>query len=67
MGMECRQADFIDTLMAYENGELSHEQEVQLIQKLVDNGMAYQLQSRYARVAKDLITRGLVTHKGQQE
>lgn len=47
-----------DKIIAYENGELTYEEFVQLFQELIDNGMAWTLQGSYGRTAKALIERG---------
>jgi hypothetical protein len=51
----------IDTIMAYEDGQLGPEEVVELFQQLVDNGMAWQLQGSYGRMAASLIEAGLVS------
>ena len=50
----------IDELMAWENGELSGEDTIELFQKLVDSGLAWRLQGVYGRTAQMLIDKGLV-------
>ena len=53
--------DQLDRMMAWEQGELDQEQEVELFQELVNNGLAWQLQGCYGRQAQRLIDAGLVT------
>lgn len=48
-------------ILAYEEGELDEDQTVELFQKLVDSGLAWQLQGHYGRTAQALIDAGLVT------
>ena len=50
----------IDTLMAYENGDLSGEATIAMFQQLVDSGMAWKLQGHYGRTAKALIDAGII-------
>jgi hypothetical protein len=53
----------IDKLMAFENGDLSEVEIVELFQHLVNTGVAWQLQGFYGRTAARLIEAGLVTPK----
>ena len=50
----------VDELMSYEDGKLDEDEVVDLFQRLVDNGMAWQLQGSYGRMAMQLIRSGLV-------
>lgn len=60
--------DQLDRIIAYENGELSHDdmaeffQElvVEFFQELVNSGLAWKLQGHYGRMATALIEAGLV-------
>lgn len=51
----------VGDLIAFEQGDLSQDEVVQLFQRLVDSGVAWQLQGFYGRMAMDLIEAGLVT------
>lgn len=62
--MEVPPLDMIDDMMAWENGELDREQTICLFQKLIDNGMAWQLQGMYGRTAARLIDEGFCHRKG---
>lgn len=53
--------NYIDEIIAYEAGELDEEDTVELFQKLVDSGLAFELQGHYGRVAMQYIQNGLVT------
>ena len=48
-----------DHIIAYENGELSEEDTIELFQALINNGMAWTLQGCYGRMAQRLIESGL--------
>lgn len=49
----------IDKIIAYENGELSEEEAIELFQDLIDSGQAWTLQGHYGRTAAALIDAGL--------
>jgi len=55
------QTPAVETIMAYEQGALSDEDTVALFQRLVDTGLAWQLQGSYGRTAAAMIRAGLVT------
>jgi len=52
-------ADYVDRIMAYEQGELEEEEIVELFQELINSGLAWQLQGHYGRTAKYLIEEGV--------
>lgn len=54
----------IDRLMAFEQGELSDTEIIELFQQLVNTGMAWKLQGFYGRTAAALIEAGLVNELG---
>jgi hypothetical protein len=58
---EARKLDTLDLMIAWEEGDISEDDEVKLFQILVDSGMAWTLQGMYGRRAEQLITEGLVT------
>lgn len=59
----------VDDIIAYESGELNEEQVIELFQKLIDSGQAWQLQGSYGRMAQSLIDNGLCTlgEKGHKD
>lgn len=63
--MEAKDAGFdsVAFIMAFEEGELEHDEIVEGFQHLVDSGMAWQLQGSYGRAAQRLIDAGLVEVK----
>lgn len=57
----CLMSPNLDMMIAFEEGELSDEETVELFQGLVDTGLAWTLQGFYGRTAARLIEAGLVT------
>lgn len=51
----------VDSIIDFENGEMELEEQVELVQKLIDSGMAWNLQGSYGRMAMDFINAGLCT------
>ena len=56
--MEVSSMPDINSLVAYENGELDIEDTFDLFQDLIDSGLAWQLQGHYGRTAQALIDEG---------
>ena len=56
--------DTVGFIMAFEDGELDHEQIVEGFQALIDSGLVWQLQGFYGRTATALIEAGECTAKG---
>ncbi|RYD66594.1 MAG: hypothetical protein EOP83_04715 [Verrucomicrobiaceae bacterium] len=48
----------VDDIIAFENGEMDHDQMVEFFQGLIDSGMAWRLQGSYGRTAAQLIDSG---------
>ena len=51
----------VDEIIAYENGELDDEEIIDFFQRLIDCGLAWQLQGHYGRTAAALIENGYCT------
>lgn len=49
----------IDQIIAYENGDLSFEETVEMFQGLIDTGAAWTLQGSYGRTAAAFIDAGV--------
>jgi hypothetical protein len=58
--------DVTGGIIAYECGELDHEEVVELFQHLVDTGLAWQLQGSYGRAARQLIDDGYVVPRSDK-
>jgi len=56
--------DYIDKIIAYENGEMTDEEIVEFFQELIDEGTVWHLQGSYGRLASDLIDMGLCNARG---
>ena len=50
-----------DDLISFEAGELDEDDTLDLFQRLVDSGLAWQLQGHYGRTAATLIQSGAIT------
>lgn len=55
--------DAVSKIMAWESGEMSHEETVEFFQELVNTGLIYQLQGCYQRTAQALINAGEITSR----
>ena len=53
--------DVIESIIDYEEGNLSDEATVNLFQELVNSGTAWVLQGHYGRTAQALIEAGVIT------
>lgn len=51
----------LDKILAWEQGEMTEDEEARFFQELVDSGLAWQLQGMYGRRAAELIRAGTVT------
>jgi hypothetical protein len=60
---ENSEVDFVrlvDQLIAYEEGQITQDEEVALFEHLVETGVCWQLSGHYQRVAATLIEAGLI-------
>jgi hypothetical protein len=57
----------VDQLIAYEEGQITHDEEVAFFEHLVETGVCWQLSGHYQRVAATLIEAGLIKPPGQIE
>ena len=53
--------DSVSFLIAYENGDLTHDEVVDGFQSLVDSGLAWKLQGHYGRMARRLLENGEIS------
>jgi len=60
MAHKASQYDITGKIIAFENGELNDEEVAELFQKLVDTGLAWQLQGSYGRAAIEMIDKGII-------
>jgi hypothetical protein len=51
----------VDQLIAYEEGQITGDEEVAFFEQLVQTGTCWQLQGHYQRVAATLIEAGLIS------
>jgi hypothetical protein len=51
----------VDQLIAYEEGQLTEDQEIAFFEHLVQTGTCWQLQGHYQRVAATLMEAGLIS------
>ena len=54
----------VDKIIAYEQGELTDTETVELFAQLVKSGQAWSLQGHYGRIAKALIDNGYIDEAG---
>jgi hypothetical protein len=50
----------VDQLIAYEEGQLTEDEQIALFQHLIDTGTCWHLEGHYQRVAATLIEAGLI-------
>lgn len=52
--------DYIDEIIAYEQGELPDDEIIALFQRLLDSGLVWKLQGHYGRTASALLRANLI-------
>ena len=57
----------VDQLIAYEEGQITHDEEVAFFAHLVETGVCWQLSGHHQRVAATLIEAGLIKPAEQAE
>ncbi len=57
----------VDQLIAYEEGQVTDDEEIALFQYLIDTGTCWHLSGHYQRVAATLIEAGLIKPAEQVE
>jgi len=65
--MKAARMDIVEDVIRFEDGEMSDEEVVIFFQKLIDTGLAWQLQGTYGRMAARLIEAGLCTAEDPAE
>ena len=50
----------VDQLIAYEEGQMTEDEEIALFQHLIDTGMCWHMEGYYHRVGASLIEAGLI-------
>ena len=57
------EVNIVDLIIDFESGCKEEKEEVAFFQRLIDSGMAWNLQGSYGRMAQHLIDVGLCTHR----
>lgn len=57
--------NLVDSIMAFEQGDLKGQEVLKLFSHLIKTGMAWSLQGSYGRMAQSLIDRGYLSIKGK--
>ena len=58
-------APSVETLIAYEQGELDGQQTIDFFAGLIRSGMAYRLQGSYGRAADFFVRNGIISDTGE--
>lgn len=57
--------DIVGLITAFESGEASEQETLELFAELIRSGMAWQLQGSYGRAAAALIEEGIISEGGE--
>ena len=57
------EVNIVDLIIDFESGTMSEDDIPPFFQRLIDSGMAWNLQGSYGRMAQHLIDAGLCTHR----
>lgn len=57
----------VEELMEFENGEMDQDEAANMFQRLINSGLAWQLQGYYGRTAQALIDAGLCEPAGRMQ
>ena len=63
--MATKKLDLVDSIIAYESGELEAEATLELFAELIRTGQAWTLQGHYGRTASQLIKDGYISTSGE--
>jgi len=55
----------VDRIVAYETGETSDDETLNLFAELIKSGLVWKLQGHYGRTAAQLIESGLISKTGE--
>ena len=55
--------DHIDDIIKYESGDMTQEEQIKFIQRMIDDGTVWHLQGSYGRMATTLIRAGVCHQK----
>ena len=63
--MKKKKIDLVDSIIAYECGELEADETLGLFAELIRTGRAWTLQGHYGRTASELIEAGYISRAGK--
>ena len=57
--------NIVNLIIAFESGEMTTEEQIELFARLIKSGMAWSLQGSYGRTASYLIEAGVIDREGE--
>jgi hypothetical protein len=57
--------NIVNLIIAFESGEMTTEEQIELFARLIKSGMAWTLQGHYGRTASYLIESGVIDRDGE--